>query len=114
MVVFNPAPIIASMNLRRRLQREREIEEEKERRIQKEEKRKFPFKDKVLNGEQIEIYPYYVVKLVEEYKTEENGQINILETVYKTKEVIQCYKMKIGNKIKIIQENYWQNKNKMI
>ena len=114
MVVFNPASIIASMNLRRKLQREREIKEEKERKIQEEEKRKFPFKDKVLNGEQIEIYPYYVVKLVEEYKTEENGQINILETVYKTKEVIQCYKMKIGNKVKIIQENYWQNKNKMI
>ena len=105
MVVFNPAPIIASMNLRRRLQREREIEIEKERKRKEEEKRKFPFEDKVLNGEQIEIYPYYVVKLVEEYKTEENGQINILETVYKTKEVIQYYKMKIGNKIKIIQEN---------
>lgn len=106
MVVFNPAPIIASMNLRRRLQREREIEEGKRKKNTKRRKRKFPFKDKVLNGEQIEIYPYYVVKLVEEYKTEENGQINILETVYKTKEVIQCYKMKIGNKIKIIQENY--------
>lgn len=106
MVVFNPAPIIASMNLRRRLQREREIEIEKERKQKEEEQRKYPFKDKVLKGEQIEIYPYYAVKLVEEYKTEENGQINILETVYKTKEIVQCYKMKIGNKIEIIQENY--------
>lgn len=106
MVVFNPAPIIASMNLRRRLEREREKEREIEKKKKEEENRKYPFKNKVIEGEQIEIYPYYMVKMVKEYKIEEDGQINILEKVYRPKEVIKYYKMEIGNKIEIIQENY--------
>lgn len=106
MVVFNPAPIIASMNLRRRLEREREKEREIEEKKKEEESRKYPFKNKVVEGEQIEIYPYYIDKMVKEYKIEEDGQINILEEVYRPKEVIKCYKMKIGNEIEIIQENY--------
>lgn len=96
-MVFNPAPIIASMMFRQRQERERkekELQIEEEQKIIKE--REYPFKDKILNGEQIEIYPQYAVKLVKQYKTEKDGQINILEEVYKTKEVIQCYRIKTG------------------
>lgn len=106
--MFNPAPIVASMLYRQRQERQRKerelkIKEEKERKI-KEEQRKYPFKNKVLNGEQIEIYPQYAVKLIKQYKTEENGQINILEEVYKTKEVLQCYRIKTGHVSKILQK----------
>lgn len=104
MVVFNSALIIASMNLRRRLEKEKEREIEKKKKEEK--NRKYPFKNKVIEGEQIEIYPYYMVKMVKEYKIEEDGQINILEKVYRPKEIIKYYKMEIGNKIEIIQENY--------
>ena len=106
MVVFNPAPIIASMAFRRRQQEESRLKREEERKEQERKERKFPFKNKVLKGDQIEIYPYYAVKMVEQYKIEPNGQINCLEKVYKTKEIVKCYKLKEGNNFKIIQENY--------
>lgn len=105
--MFNPAPIVACMMLRRNQEREEREEiikreyEEREK-LEKEEKRKYPFKNKIIEGKQIEIYPHYIIKMVKEYKTEENGQINILEEIYKTKEVLESYILKDGNNIKII------------
>lgn len=105
--MFNPAPIVACMMFRRNQEREerKEIikrEYEERGKLEKEEKRKYPFKNKIIEGKQIEIYPHYIIKMVKEYKTEENGQINILEEIYKTKEVLESYVLKDGNNIKII------------
>lgn len=98
MVVFNPAPIIASMGLRRRLAQRAEEEEQTQ---QKEPQAGF----RTLQGSQIEIFPYYATKFTTEYKTEENGQINFLEKVCKPKEYLHSYKMYDGLNVKIIQKN---------
>lgn len=99
-MVFNPAPlIIASMNFARRMreqEREKQLAEEKE----KEQWQQPKFRP--LEGTQIEIYPYYVCDLVEQYKTEPDGQINFLEKVYITKEVIKEYRLNDGKKIEKI------------
>lgn len=106
MVIFPWGAIVAANYAGQRLRREQKEREEREEKERQEEERKFPFKNKVLKGNQIEIYPYYAVKMVEDYKIEPNGQINCLEKVYKTKEIVKCYKLKEGNNFKIIQENY--------
>lgn len=98
-MVFNPAPlIIASMNFARRM---REQEKEKQLAEEKEKQWKQP-EFKPLEGTQVEIYPYYVCDLVEQYKTEPDGQINFLETVYTTKEIIKEYRINNGKKIEKI------------
>lgn len=97
MVVFNPAPIIASLAFARR----RREQEEKQKKIEEEKQWKQP-EFKPLEGTQIEIYPYYVCDLIEEYKTEPDGQINFLETVYTTKEIIKEYRINNGKKIEKI------------
>ena len=98
-MVFNPAPlIIASMNFARRMK-----EQEEEKRLAEEEKKQWKQPEfKPLKGTQIEIYPYYVCDLIEQYKTEPDGQINFLETVYITKEIIKEYRINNGKKIEKI------------
>lgn len=98
-MVFNPAPlIIASMNFARRMR-----EQEKEKQLAEEEKEQWQQpKFKPLEGTQVEIYPYYVCKMIEQYKTEPDGQINFLEKVCKPKEVIKEYRMDNGKKIEKI------------
>ena len=100
-MVFNPAPlIIASMNFARRVR-----EQEKEKQLAEEEEEGKQWKQpefKPLEGTQVEIYPYYVCDLIEQYKTEPDGQINFLETVYTTKEIIKEYRINNGKKIEKI------------
>lgn len=97
-MVFNPAPlIIASMNFARRMK-----EQEKEKQLAEEEEQWKQPKFKPLEGTQVEIYPYYVCKMIEQYKTEPDGQINFLEKVYKPKEVIKEYRLDNGKKIEKI------------
>ena len=100
-MVFNPAPlIIASMNFARRVR-----EQEKEKQLAEEEEEEKQWKQpefKPLEGTQVEIYPYYVCDLIEQYKTEPDGQINFLETVYTTKEIIKEYRINNGKKIEKI------------
>ena len=98
-MVFNPAPlIIASMNLARRMK-----EQEKEKQLAEEEEKQWKQPEfKPLEGTQVEIYPYYVCDLIEQYKTEPDGQINFLETVYTTKEIIKEYRINNGKKIEKI------------
>ena len=103
-MVFNPAPlIIASMNFVRRMR-----EQEKEKQLaEEEEKRQWKqLEFKPLEGIQVEIYPYYVCDLIEEYKTEPDGQINFLETVYTTKEIIKEYRINNGKKLKKFYKDY--------
>ena len=99
-MVFNPAPlVIVSMNFARRMR-----EQEKEKQLaEEEEKRQWKQPEfKPLEGTQVEIYPYYVCDLIEQYKTEPDGQINFLETVYTTKEIIKEYRINNGKKIEKI------------
>lgn len=98
-MVFNPAPlIIASMNFARRMR-----EQEKEKQLAEEEEKQWKQPEfKPLEGTQVEIYPYYVCDLIEQYKTEPDGQINFLETVYTTKEIIKEYRINNGKKIEKI------------
>ena len=98
-MVFNPAPlIIASMNFARRMR-----EQEKEKQLAEEEEKQWKQPEfKPLEGTQVEIYPYYVCDLIKQYKTEPDGQINFLETVYTTKEIIKEYRINNGKKIEKI------------
>lgn len=91
---------------KRRREREREEQEEKERQriLLEKERRVRPFKP--LEGKQVEIYPIYVYKMVKDYKIEDNGQINLLELVYKPKEIIARYELNDGKDTKIIQKNF--------
>ena len=95
--------IIASTIIanKRRIERE---EKERQRILLKKESKEKPFRP--LEGKQVAIYPIYVYKMVEDYKIEDNGQINLLELVYKPKEIIARYELNNGKDIKIIQENF--------
>ena len=68
-MVFNPAPIVASMMFARRQRKENRKREEKKRIKEEEEhKKQYPFENKIIEGQQIEIYPKYVYKMIECYK----------------------------------------------
>lgn len=114
MVVFPWGAIVASnANAARRARERREEQEKLERERKEKEQREQPFKNKIVKFfHQIEIYPIYAYKLEEVYKTEENGQINCLETVYKSVEVIKGYYVNDGwntaEKIEKFFKNYWQ------
>lgn len=82
----------------------RRIEREEKEYYQRKKTKEKPFRP--LEGKQVEIYPIYVYKMVKDYKTEDNGQINLLELVYKSKEIIARYELNDGKDIKIIQENF--------
>ena len=107
-MVFNPALIVASMMFTRRQREEsRKREEEEEKRVKEEEhKKQYSFENKIIEGQQIEIYPKYAYKMIECYKEEKNGQLNLLETVYKPKEVITDYYVKIEKYNSITFENF--------
>lgn len=101
--MFSWSCIIASTIItnKRRIERE---EKERQRILLEKESKEKPFRP--LEGKQLEIYPIYVYKMVKDYKIEDNGQINLLELVYKPKEIIARYELNDGKDIKIIQENF--------
>ena len=91
-----------------RRQRKESRKREKKKRVKEEEehKKQYPFENKIIEGQQIEIYPKYVYKMIECYKEEENGQLNLLESVYKPKKVITDYYVKIEKYNSITFENF--------
>ena len=105
-MMFNPAPIVASMMFARRQRKESRKREEEKRVKEEEHKKQYPFENKIIEGQQIEIYPKYVYKMIECYKEEENGQLNLLESVYKPKKVITDYYVKIEKYTSITFENF--------
>ena len=97
-MVFNPAPIIASLALARK----RREQEEKQKKIEEEKRQWKQPQFEPLEGTQIEIYPVYAMKMVKEYKTEPDGQINIFEEVYRPQEIIKEYRINNGEIEKIL------------
>lgn len=89
---------------RRKKEGEKQEEKEKQRILLEKERRARPFKP--LEGKQVEIYPVYDYKMIEGYKIEDDGQINLLELVYKPKEVLTKYELNDGKNTKIIQKNF--------
>ncbi len=110
MVVFPWGAIIASnMSAARRSRERREREEEERQRRIEEEKRKQPFKNKTIIGFQIYIYPVYARTYEEVNKTEEDGQINILEKDYIPVDIIKGYYVNDGYSNTQEVEKYFRN-----
>lgn len=97
MVVFPWGAIVASnMAASRRARERREVEEAERLEREEQERRAKPFKNEVLEGFQIYIYPVYGRDSIETLGAEENGQLNLFKKDYIPVDIIMNYYVNDG------------------